>query len=250
MTDTNVDVIFCINIYKCLQTLEKQIISIEENVLCSYKIILSCNDYMFNELKNKQLSNNVLINPEIMNKIYHHGSITNGIVSNMEYAKKINLNYKYCIILSGRTVFYTKMNITDLDKLNKRWDNIEDRDIVQKGDFPYMNWHWPQYKCTLLAKYYLDKGYILFGCAHEGLCFSYNVVNNILNFLDDHLEIKNDIFNYNFILEEFALQTISAIEVNPSNLEYGYFNISHGTGDGFTNHSENNLYVYKIGFEC
>jgi hypothetical protein len=206
---------------------------------------------MFHELNNKSLFNNVLINPEIINKIRYHGSLTNGIISNMEYAKKIYLNYKYCIILSGSTVFYTKMNIIDLEKINKRWDNIEDRENSIKGDFTDMHWHWSKFRGTLLAKYYLFMGYKLFGCTHEGLCFSYNVVKNILNFLDDHLEIKNDIFNYNWCVEEFVLSTISSIEVNLSNLEYGYSLISHGCRTGYIDHNNlNNKYLFKIDFEC
>lgn len=160
----------------------EQIKNISNYVLCSHSIILNCNDYMFNELNKINLPNNVYINPEIINKKNFHGTITKGIVSNMYYANQIFI-YKYFVVLSGRTIFYTNITLQHLDILTKKWENLEQREIKIKGQFNNNDWQWPKFRNTLLAKHYLQNNCLLYGSEHEGLCFSNNVVNNILFFL-------------------------------------------------------------------
>jgi hypothetical protein len=223
----NVDLFITINVYKMPDFLDKQLASIATYVNCSYIVILNCNDDMFTALKDRSLPPNVYINPEIINKLHNHGSLTKGIVSNMHYINDL-IKYKYCVVLSGRTFFYRPITPANLDALQKKWENIDQMILTQKGAFPDMNWHWPTFRNTLLAKHYLNAGFRLYGEAHEGLVFSYNVVQNILLFLNNNPIVRDNIFTYNVCVEEFALQTISQNEVSPVNLEYGFTYIGNG----------------------
>ena len=197
--------------------------SIKDHVACSYAIFLSCNETVAKELHDKILPDTVFINPEIINKRRDHGSLVHGIVSNMQYAYSL-FHFKYCIILSGRTIFYKTITIYDLDSLPRNCTNM-------KRPFPTRSWHWISFKRTLLAKYYRSQGYMLVGSEHEGLCFSYNVATNILNFLHLHPSIANDLFLFPKGVEEFSLQTIASIEADTSNLDRGFTLLGNGVGE-------------------
>lgn len=241
----DVDIVICISVYALPEFLENQLKTISENVKCSYVVVLSCNDYMFNELSNKTLPNNVVINPEIINKTWYTGTVLQGIVSNMNYASKM-FTFKYSVILSARTIFYKNMMLSDLDILSKKFNSIEEH-AKYKGPFPFMDWHWPSLKQTLLAKYYLALGYKLQASEHEGLVFSYNVTQNILSFLNKNTIISKNLFEFKHVVEEFALQTISCIEVDASNLEYGFFTIGHGVTE-ICDYNMPHKYTRKIAF--
>ena len=103
-----IDIVISINVFQKPFFLLKQLQNIYDNVLSSYCVVLNCNEFMFHELNKLELPNNVFINPEIINKARFHGSLTHGIVSNMNYAIH-HFDFKYFLILSGRTIFYKKM---------------------------------------------------------------------------------------------------------------------------------------------
>lgn len=243
----NVDLVVSINIFQNPNFLDKQLASIASYVLSPYIVILNCNDYMFQALKDRALPSNVYINPEIINKGCFNGTLTQGIVSNMMYVNSRFL-YKYFIVLSGRTFFYRHMTLANLDTMKKKWDNSDHMINTQKGDFTDMNWHWPKFRNTLLAKHYLNNGFRLYGEAHEGLVFSYNVAQNILTFLNTNPIIRDDLFTFNLCVEEFALQTISQNEVNPANLEYGFIYIGNGCGETY-DPTNTNRYTRKIRYD-
>jgi hypothetical protein len=238
------NIVFSINVYDNIKALDVLFRNLTEKVLSSYCIILNCNDYMFDILKDKNLDNNIYLNPHTINKKKHHGSLTKGIVSNMNFA--INkFKFDYFVVLSQRNIFYKNVTSYDLTKLTKKWESIEQLKENRMKKFTSTDWFWPSMKNTLLAKYYLKKEYYLNNSEHEGLCFSYNVVNTILNFFDNNKEIANDLFNFNHCVEEFALQTIALNETDLSNLEYGFLNIGHGIQLKF-NIYKKNKYVRKI----
>ena len=226
----NVDLVVSINVFQMPDFLDKQLASLTSYVLSPYIVILNCNDYMFQALKDRALPSNVYINPEIIHKDRFHGSLTKGIVSNMIYVNDL-IKYKYCIILSARIFVYRPITVTYLDTFQKKWTTVNQMLETQKGAFPDMNWHWPKFRKTLLAKHYLNNGFRLYCEAHEGLVFSYNVAQNILIFLNTNPIIRDDIFTFNFCIEEFALQTIAHNEVDPTNLEYGFMYIGNGVGE-------------------
>jgi len=286
MEKIKIDIVISINVFQKPSFLLKQLQNIYDNVLCSYCVVLNCNDFMFHELNKIQLPNNVFINHEIINKARFHGSLTNGIVSNMNYAIH-HFVFEYFLILSGRTIFYKKMTLENLYILNKKWNSIEEMQTTQKSEFNNMDtliigclgllndenwkiieenkknkknkviqkidgwwpdgWYWPYFKNTKLAQYYLNNGYRLECSYHEGLCFSYNVVNNILNFFNRNLEIKDDLFNFYCCVEEFALQTISHNEVDETNLEYGFSFIGQANcSPEYYDFERENTYLYKV----
>jgi len=238
------DILFCINVYKNPSFLLQQLKTISDNVKCSYVVVLSCNDYMFIELKKITLPDNVIINPEVINKFPHTGRFLQGIVSNMNYGVK-NFTFKYTVMLSARTIFYKNMSLSDLDVLKTRFNSMEDIEKY-RGPFDTTTWWWPHISQSMLAKHYLNLGYKLHNSEHEGMGLSYNVSKNVLNFLNARPEICNDFISCG-CAEEFGLQTISHIEVDPTNLEYGFFNIGHGVTENYDPLLKNK-YTRKIRF--
>jgi hypothetical protein len=184
---------------------------------------------MFEKLSKITLPNNVYINPEIINKKRHHGSLTHGIVSNMEYAKQFD--YNYFLILSGRTIFYRKLS--SLDSFNEQ-------DKPARNYFENTNWHWPVFYKTLLSKHYQALGMPLCNSAHEGLCFTKKQVDSILEFLNSNRNIKKDLFHFNGCVEEFSLQTIAVNETNT-----GFMYIGNGISES-CDANDTTKYVCKI----
>jgi len=197
------DCIISINVHEKFDFLLKQLKNIQENVFCNYAVILNCNDYMHEECnKNKKdLPENVYIHETILNKKMNHGSLTEGIYNNMVYALD-NFSFDFFIVASSRNMFTNGLKLDDLIYL------------VNKGE-PFIweeknkAWHWLKLRETLLAKYYIDSNKELHNSPHEGVVYTKNGCKNIVDFLDEHLEIKNELFHFDNAIEEFAFQTIS-----------------------------------------
>ena len=242
-------IVISINIYKSIKTLEHQLKTIEKNVKAPYVVILNCNNYMYDTLsKNQILDKNIYLNPEIIEKKRYHGSLTQGIVSNMKYALD-NFEFKYFLVISGRTIFYRPITIEILDVYfkTKKWSSLEEMKKVRSGQFTTNEWKWESLKQTKLAKYYIDNNYTLICEAHEGICFSYNVTKNIVEFLKNNLEITNDLYEFNDCVEEFSIQTIGSTECDVDNLEYGHVYIGNGSGNKFDS-TNIDIYTRKIEF--
>ena len=244
------DVVVSINIYKSVKTLQYQLKTIKEHLNVKYVVIINCNKYMRDilVLSKMKLEKNIYLNPEILEKKRYHGSLTQGIVSNMNYAMK-NFDFKYFLVMSGRTIFYRPINIEKFDGYfkNNKWSSFEEMEADRRGPFPFMDWKWPSFKQTKLAKYYMDNNYKLATQVHEGVCFSCNVTKNIIRFLENNLEITKDLYDFNDCVEEFSLNTISTNECDIENLEYGYIYIGNGSVDD-CDYSNENLYTRKIRF--
>ena len=242
-------IVISINIYKSIKTLEHQLKTIETNVKAPYIVILNCNNYMYDILsKNPIPDKNIYLNPEIIEKKRSHGSLTHGIVSNMKYALD-NFEFKYFIVISGRTIFYRPVTIDILDVyfMSKKWSSLEEMKSVRCGPFTTNDWNWRSLKRTKLAKYYMDNNFTLICEAHEGLCFSYNVTKNIVTFLKNNLEIENDLYEFNDSVEEFSIQTIGYNECDVENLEYGHLYIGNGVYNNFDS-TNVDKYTRKIDF--
>jgi hypothetical protein len=208
------DIIISINVHEKFQFLLKQLNNIKENVLCNYAVILNCNDYMFQECKNNilLLPDNVYIYDKPLNKKHSHGSLTNGIFNNIEYAI-INFDFKYFIVSSSRNFFANNLTLEDLNKLKEKdlFKSVETYKIEYKDWEEKKNtWHWPSFSNTLLVKYFLNKKQCMYSSPHEGVIYTYNGCNKITKFLNENPDIKDDLFNFNDCVEEFSLQTISA----------------------------------------
>jgi len=245
----NTEIILSINVHEMVHFLLKQIDNIKEYLLEDYYIILNCNDYMFNELKNIELPKNILINNEVINKKTYTGKLTEGIYSNMKYAFD-KFNFKYFIILSSRNLFYNKLNIDILNKKQKIFLDSNDYENYilsnkNKNSESYNNWHWPSFTKTILAQHYLNKNLNLYGSCHEGLVFHYYVCENIISFLEKKEDYKKDLFNFNHVVEEFSLQTISMNEINTENLYYGFTTINRTVETDYIVPTDPEWFIYK-----
>jgi len=243
MHKINTDIIISINVHEKVTFLLQQIKNIQQYV-SDYIIILNCNNYMHNELKNIKLPSNVIINNDIINKNRYTGKLTQGIYSNIKYAIE-HFNFKYFIVLSSRNLFYNNLNIDALNKTNKITSNINEIIKINRNNKNYNIWHWPIFLNTDLAKYYIKKGLDLHNSCHEGLVFHYHVCENILNFLEKNTHIKNNLFNFGHCVEEFALQTISTYEINIDNLHYGFSCINRTVETDYIIPTDPNWFVYK-----
>lgn len=190
------DLIISINVHEKPEYLKNQLLNINKFVKLNYKVILSCNEFMYENVIADQKS---VINPEIINKKRFHGSLTKGIYSNMIFSLN-NFNFKYFIVLSSREFFYRELNsIEDIEKT-----------IIEKklNDYSVNNWHWPSFKKTKLFDYIKINNLYFSSSAHEGLTFDYKSCLYISDFLEKESDIREDIFNHNHCVEEFSLQTI------------------------------------------
>jgi hypothetical protein len=198
---------------------------------------------MYNECKIISLPENVYINNEIVNKQLDHGSLTNGIYSNIKYSLE-KFTFKYFIVSSSRNFFDNSMKLKDLDKVVAIGPQYESYMVVENNkNREYNNWHWPDFKETLLAQHFLNKNQELYDSAHEGLMFKYSGCEKIVEFLESNPEMKNDLFNFHKCVEEFALQTIVV------NMGDSFYYIGNGccSDDKLIPNSDTNLkFLYKV----
>ena len=202
------DCIISINVHEKFDFLLKQIKNIKENVFCNYAIILNCNDYMFEECNKrvKELTDNVYIHDIILNKKVNHGSLTEGIYNNMVYALD-NFRFDFFIVASSRNMFTNELKLDDLKYLvDKGEPYIEDD---KPWELKKSTWRWPGLIDTLLVKHYINSNREMYTSPHEGAVYTKNGCRKIVKFLDEHLEIKNELFHFDNAIEEFAFQTIS-----------------------------------------
>jgi len=209
-------IILSINVYKNPPFLMNQLNNIATFVKSPYLVILNCNDTMFAELRN--LPENVVKNPETINKQRFHGSLLHGIYSNMVYA--LHYTFDAFLILSSRTVFYRELRLSDL------------KFKVQAPATDLTTWHWPSFTQTLVAK----RARALYSSPHEGLCFSRDVVASIHQFLSDSPQVTQDLITFPHAVEEFALQTIA---------EGRFLYLGNGCYDD-VDYSDPHKYVRKI----
>jgi hypothetical protein len=221
-------IFFSINVHENLNFLQKQIEDIEANVLLDFVILINANEFMYNEIMNSELlqtKSNVLLYPEPINKIYCHGTIVKGIYLNMEYAVR-NYQFEYFVVLSSRNLFYNTLHKDNYRAIPKICDG---EPVEQLCD----GWHWNVFVNTKLGKYIIANN--LRFCSPQwaaGLTFDYTSSIQIVDFLIANEEIKEDLFNFNAVVEEFALQSIS---LNLSGYYYNIGNWAATNTDDFVN---------------
>lgn len=206
------DIVISMNVHEKFPFLLKQLTNLSENVSCSYAVILNCNEYMLNECKANELPPDVYYYEEPLQKSRGHGSLTEGICRNMNYAAQ-NFDFEYFVVVSSRSMFDNNMTLNDLKKL-------EDTDSPRSEPFDeskYDSWCWPKFSNFLLFKHYKSNNLNMHSSAHEGLVFTERACSKIIAFLESHKDIKNEIYNEKGCqdagsIEEFALQTIAVNE--------------------------------------
>lgn len=191
-------IIVSINVHEKPEYLLTQLSNIKEYLILEHKIILNCNDFMFAQLKNI-VSDDIILNPIPINKRRFHGSLTQGVVSNLEYSIA-QYDFNYFLVMSSREFFHKKLESFNQIEANKFEYILSDPGVC--------DWHWPSFKQTKLLQYIFEKKQKFSGSAHEGLCFNKESCIYLQSFLNDNLDIKQDIFNFPNCVEEFALQSI------------------------------------------
>ena len=223
MASKKTTIVFSINVHENLNFLIKQIEDIEANVLVDFIVILNANEYMYIEISNSEIlkaKDNIILYSDFVNKIHNHGSLTKGIYLNMKYAIE-NYHFEYFIILSSRNLFYNKLHKDNYNNIPK----ICEGSYINQ--FNFNEWHWPIFLQTELSKFIIANK-LLFCKSyeyHEGLAFDFISAEKIIDFFEKNEDIKNNIFEFNWGVEEFALHTISL------NLSGYYYNIGNWTNN-------------------
>ena len=201
------DCIISINVHEKFSFLLKQLQNIKDNVSCKYAVILNCNELMLTQCNNNQLPEHVFVNPVSIEKRTYHGSLAEGIYNNMRYALE-NFAFDFFIVTSSRSMFDNNMKLDDLKKLAK----MPSPEKKTYNEEEYKEWWWPLFTGTMLFQYCKEQNLGLHASAHEGTMFSENGCKVIVNFLENHPEMKTDLFQYGACVEEFALQSIAVNE--------------------------------------
>jgi hypothetical protein len=234
-------IVFSINVHENLKFLIKQIENIEANVLVDFVIILNANEYMYIEISNNEIlktKENIILYPKFVNKKHNHGSLTKGICLNMKYAID-NYQFEFFIILSSRNLFYNKLHKDNYNNIPKICEGSYVNEFNRNNE-----WHWSIFFQSELSKYIIANN-LLFCKSyeyHEGLTFDYISAAKIIDFFEKNENIKIDIFDFNWGVEEFALHSISL------NLSGYYYNIGNWTNaDDFLNLEKlpKDKFVYK-----
>lgn len=182
----------------------EQLDNFRKYIKIPYIVVLNCNDELFEKLKNKNIDN-VILNPIHFNKKRFHGSLLKGIISNIDFIIK-NYNVDKILIMSNRCFFKKDINRFNLKyKLSEtKFKNLFWPLSIRKSNTDLNTWHWPKFKDTLLFKkyHYLGNG------AHEGLLLDIKSCKFIIKFMENNSSIKEDLFNSDSCVEEFAIQTI------------------------------------------
>lgn len=243
---TKTSLVLSINVHENVNFLLRQLNNFKEYIVDDYQVVLSCNNYMYNVLKDIILPGNVIINPEVIDKQRFHGSLTHGMYSNMKHSYE-NFDFLYFVILSSRNLFYNKLTISHLDSKQLICDNVDNfyQERHETDYSRYHGWWWPKFLTTSLYKYFMSKNMKLSKSAHEGLVFHSNVCKNILLFLEENNDIRSDLFASNYCVEEFSLQTIASNLINLDDKYHGFVYIGHGCGTQKIIPSNPKLFVYK-----
>lgn len=230
-----VDIVISINAYKSFDFLKDQINNILEYTQdLDTIIILNLNPEMYNICITNEFINshsNLIINPDNFEKKRFHGSILKGIYSNMNLCFQ-KYEFKYFIILSSRTFFYRNISIEGIK-------NIDPLKGIKYAELNKETWFWPQFLRTKIGKYLIEEDLQFAGSAHEGLTLDYMACKKIIEFLQQNNQIKEDLFNYNASVEEFALQSLA--------INFGVaYDLGNGCYSKSLENSDKNKFVRKI----
>jgi hypothetical protein len=199
------DLVISINVHEKPDYFLEQLQNINKFVNVNKKIILNCNDYMYNELLSKELENTI-INPTTINKSTFHGSLTQGIISNMNYALN-NFDFEYFLVMSSREFFYN--SLTEISEIKKH-ENFLGAPIKKRKDYETNEWWYPSIRNeTKLFKFLQNNEMYFSASAHEGMCFTEETCQYIINFMRSNPEIEIDTYEVNLCVEEFACQSMA-----------------------------------------
>ena len=226
------NLVVSINVHEKPEYLLNQIENINEYVSLKKKVLLNCNEFMLEQMKDRSIPD-VDVFPESLSKRPFHGSLMHGIACNMSYALD-NYNFDYFLVISSREFFYRKLeNVSQInehliDERNIKTQNVDFRmpNFYPAGNYCKVRgdhadwlgvrgdvvdlWWWPKFSNTKLYQYIENNNMSFAHSMHEGMCFSRDTCESIINFFGDHQDIMNELFTFDACVEEFALQSIAS----------------------------------------
>ena len=232
-TLNTIPLVISINVFEKPEFLLKQLHNIQKYVKIKYVVILNCNEYMLKTLPKYKLKSNIFLNPVFIEKRRFHGSLLEGILSNIRYSVS-NFEFNYFLILSSRTVFHNYIYdesefIKHSKQIRKPVRLYENEELIGQSN--------RKWKYTKLFEYVRKKGLFFASSQHEGLCFNYETCLKLLYFLEINPYILDNLVTFKYCVEEFGLQTIC------TNLNLSYYNINN---DPQLNHCDKNKLTNKI----
>jgi hypothetical protein len=217
---------------------------------------------MLSEMKDINLPD-VEVYPESISKRSFHGSLTHGIACNMSYAIN-NYDFDYFLVMSSREFFYRSLNDTsEIENhivnentqqvgnvdfrlpnfynagkyCNVYGDHISWEGANDKSDLVNM-WWWPKFSGTKLYEYIRNNSMNFAHSMHEGMCFTYDGCEYIMNFFEKNEDIMYELFDFDGCVEEFALQSIA------SNYK-GFYYIGNGCDTKSIDELDPTKFTYK-----
>lgn len=232
----NVDLVISMNYYRfCF--LKYQLVNFNEYfVNMSYVVLLNVSADDFEEAKiyTKKLGNlcTFIINPVFTKRKRFHGSLTKCIVSNMQYIKDLQIDFKYFLVLSNRSILKDNCSLEDFKTEEKEMEQILSKKLYKVAGIPIRSkfrnhrnrieplcpneinhdkldqWHWPKFSQTKFFNRMRDLNSPCHATPHEGLFFEKNTLGDILNFCNKNIEIIDDLFNFDWAVEELFFGTL------------------------------------------
>jgi hypothetical protein len=200
-----IDLIVSINVHEKPEYFQTQIININDHIKVEKKIILNVNEYMHNELIQKEF-HDTIVNPTIINKRTYHGSLTHGIISNMKLALE-QFDFEYFLVMSSREFFYNPLN--DVNEI-KNHEDFLGQPISKRKDYNTNEWVFPKFRRDTKFFKFIEKNEMYFSnSAHEGVCFTKETCEYIVSFMSENPEIETDTYTAENCLEEFVCQSLA-----------------------------------------
>lgn len=190
--------------------LKRVIESCKKHIKDDFVVVLNNSTKLNQRLKETDylsFNENIICNPDFFDKSRFHGSVTKGIVSNIDFALNNFDGWEQLIILTNRTHFFQDVYVKELNEHSREWaHHWRNREDVGKFK-DKKGWHWRRFKNTKLAKYFWE-GIPAWGF-HDGVVLDRKSCMYINEFLKKEKEIAEDLFNTRACVEEFAPHTIA-----------------------------------------
>lgn len=186
--------------------LRRQLRNIEAQLQVRWTLMLNVDGGMEERLRGTDMA--LCLNPVTVNKRGCHGSMLEGMVSNIRHALQRGPDFDFVLFLSARTFFRLPVTLSDIharlagqdlpDCPFSFWSSSSASWQCQSGEQSKQEWRWwKTLKDTALGQ----SSQFLVGSPHEGLLFPIQAWEHIG-------KINRSIFHVNSTcVEEFAIQT-------------------------------------------
>jgi hypothetical protein len=221
------EIVGSVNVHEKPDYFMRQLGNINDHIRINKVVFVNANDYMYDQLQSKK---GFVLNPEPINKRRLHGSLTRGIISNMRLALKELGHFEYFLVMSSRDFFLQESDRVGPDKENLyRIGDLDDEVNFGIGyigrDYSKNDWHWPIFRRSKMYRYLMERKMLYASSPHEGLCIDRESCLRVVEFLDSPAEIQEDVFNFEWCMEEFAIQSKCANFKGFSNVGKGVWEV-------------------------